>query len=64
MNNSVKIYTDGGARGNPGPAAAAFVVVADGKVIYKDSKFLGISTNNEAEYRALIIALEWLNCTK
>ncbi|OGM03893.1 hypothetical protein A2715_03800 [Candidatus Woesebacteria bacterium RIFCSPHIGHO2_01_FULL_39_32] len=64
MNNSVKIYTDGGARGNPGPAAAAFVVVADGKVIYKDSKFLGISTNNEAEYRALIIALEWLKNNK
>lgn len=64
MNNSVKIYTDGGARGNPGPAAAAFVVVAEGKVIYKDSKFLGISTNNEAEYRALIIALEWLKNNK
>ena len=61
MNHSIKIYTDGGARGNPGPGGAAFVIMKDGKVIYKDSKFLGTSTNNEAEYYALIMALEWLN---
>lgn len=57
---SIRIYCDGGARGNPGPAAAAFVVVAKGKVIYKDSWYLGIATNNVAEYRSVIMALSWL----
>jgi len=60
----LKIYTDGGARGNPGPAAAAFVVIDNEKVIHKDSKFLGKKTNNEAEYEALLMALEWLNVNK
>src|SRR3989344_4328983 len=60
MVNSTKIYTEGGARGNPGFGAAAFVVLEDSKVIYKGSKFLGTVTNNEAEYTAVIIALEWL----
>ncbi|SRR3989344_1897151 len=66
MVNSTKIYTDGGARGNPGFGAAAFVVLEDGEVIYKGSKFLGTVTNNEAEYTGVIIALEWLrkNITK
>ena len=52
------IYCDGGSRGNPGPAASAFVVTEDGKTIFKDSKFLGVETNNVAEYQALIKALE------
>jgi ribonuclease HI len=60
MSNSTYIYTDGGARGNPGPGGAAFVVVEDGKILHKESKFLGISTNNEAEYAAIIMAFEWL----
>lgn len=54
------IYTDGGARGNPGPAAAG-VVFCNGKkkVIDEYSKFLGEEvTNNEAEYDAVIFALE------
>lgn len=65
MNGSfLKIYADGGARGNPGPSACAFVVVEDGRVVYKKTKFLGKATNNEAEYNAVIIALDWLNRKK
>jgi len=55
-----KVYCDGGARGNPGPAAAAFVVEVNNKVIAKDAKFLGNTTNNTAEYQAAILALKWL----
>ncbi len=52
------IYTDGGSRGNPGPAATG-VVICDGKgsAIKKYSKDIGIRTNNEAEYEAVIFAL-------
>ncbi len=60
----LKIYTDGGARGNPGPSACAFVVVKDGKVIFSDSKFLGKTTNNVAEYNAVKLAYEWLVLNK
>lgn len=60
MASNLKIFCDGGARGNPGPAAAAFVVYKNGKQIYKGSKFLGEATNNIAEYSAVILALEWL----
>ncbi len=56
----LKIYCDGGARGNPGPASAAFVVEKGGKVIFKNSKYLGNATNNIAEYNAVILALRWL----
>ena len=56
----LKVYTDGGARGNPGPGACAFVVMSEGKVKFKNSKYLGKRTNNEAEYEALIFALEWI----
>ena len=56
-----KIYCDGGARGNPGPAATAFVVYDDaGNLQYKCGKFLGEKTNNEAEYEAVIEALSYL----
>jgi ribonuclease HI len=61
---NLRIYTDGGARGNPGLSASAFVVVLNGKVIYKDAKFLGISTNNEAEYAGVLMGLEWLSSNK
>ncbi|OGM31844.1 hypothetical protein A2803_00995 [Candidatus Woesebacteria bacterium RIFCSPHIGHO2_01_FULL_44_21] len=57
----MKIFCDGGARGNPGPAAAAFVAYdSAGKLIHKASRFLGNATNNVAEYEALIMALDWL----
>lgn len=54
------IYCDGGARGNPGKAAAAFVVEKNGKVIVSKAVYLGIKTNNIAEYSAVIYALKWL----
>ena len=54
------INTDGGSRGNPGLAACAFVVTELGVVKALGSKFLGIQTNNYAEYQGVIIALEWL----
>jgi len=53
------VFSDGGARGNPGPAAIAFVVLSDkGQVLMANSCFIGSRTNNQAEYEALIAALE------
>jgi len=57
---TVIIHTDGGARGNPGPAACAFIAEVGGKIIKQDSSFLGNSTNNNAEYQGVILALKWL----
>lgn len=55
------IFCDGGARGNPGPAAGAFVVKdREGKVLHQQGSFFGRATNNQAEYKAVILALEWL----
>jgi ribonuclease HI len=52
------IYTDGGARGNPGPAAAGGVIAAaDGSLVAQVSEYIGIATNNVAEYQALILTL-------
>jgi ribonuclease HI len=53
-----RLFTDGGARGNPGPAAAAFVLEAeDGTVIDARGEPIGVATNNVAEYRALVVGL-------
>ena len=55
----VVVHVDGGARGNPGPAAAAAVVsTPDGEVLDEATEFLGRATNNDAEYRGLILGLE------
>ncbi len=51
------VYSDGGSRGNPGPSAYAVVVTSEGKVIHTHSEFLGVHTNNYAEYRGLISAI-------
>jgi ribonuclease HI len=52
------IHVDGGARGNPGPAAAACVITApDGELIDERAQLLGTATNNVAEYRALLLGL-------
>jgi ribonuclease HI len=54
----VIVHVDGGARGNPGPAAAASVVSApDGQILDEASELLGTATNNVAEYRALLLGL-------
>jgi probable phosphoglycerate mutase len=53
------LYTDGGSRGNPGPAAYAYVLEAeDGTVLEARGEPIGVATNNVAEYRALVAGLE------
>ena len=53
------LFTDGGARGNPGPAAYGYVVEAeDGTVLAAHGEAIGVATNNVAEYKALIAGLE------
>jgi ribonuclease HI len=53
------VNVDGGARGNPGPAAiAAVVATPDGVVIDRAAKVIGRATNNVAEYRALLLGIE------
>jgi ribonuclease HI len=55
----VVVHVDGGARGNPGPAAIAAVLSGpDGEVLEEASEAIGHATNNVAEYRALILGLE------
>ncbi len=54
-----RLFTDGGARGNPGPAAYAYVLEAeDGTVLDSRGEAIGVATNNVAEYRALLAGLE------
>ena len=54
-----RLSTDGGARGNPGPAAFAYVLEADdGTVLAAHGEAIGTATNNVAEYRALVAGLE------
>jgi ribonuclease HI len=54
-----RLSTDGGARGNPGPAAFGYVLeTADGTVLDARGEAIGVATNNVAEYRALIAGLE------
>lgn len=61
-NPDAVLFCDGGARGNPGPAAAGFVLrswsdIGPGEILTSDGVYLGVATNNEAEYRALILGL-------
>ena len=55
------INTDGGARGNPGPAGIGYVIQKDGEIITKGKAYIGETTNNQAEYEALIRALTELD---
>lgn len=55
----MKIFTDGGARGNPGPAACAAIIKDGyGRVLKKAARFLGHCTNNQAEYQGVLLGLE------
>lgn len=57
--DSIVIYSDGGSRGNPGPSAAGFVVLnSQQEVIAEGGEYLGITTNNQAEYQGVRIGLE------
>ena len=57
----VSVYTDGGSRGNPGPSGFGVVVSDDNnRPITQISKYIGVATNNESEYSALVEALSWL----
>lgn len=57
-NRTCTIYTDGGARGNPGPSAAGGIIIGeDASTVAEISAYLGTATNNVAEYQALLLAL-------
>ncbi|MFA5420878.1 MAG: ribonuclease HI family protein [Patescibacteria group bacterium] len=59
MTDKAIIFSDGGARGNPGPAGIGAVIYdKDKNILAEVSKFIGVSTNNQAEYKALIEALK------
>ena len=55
----IKLYSDGGSRGNPGPSAAGYVLLdMDDKILADEGVYLGVTTNNQAEYTALKLGLK------
>jgi ribonuclease HI len=55
----MKMFADGGSRGNPGPAASGYVLMTpEDKILKREGVFLGIATNNQAEYTSLRLGLE------
>jgi len=64
QNKQIKIFSDGGARGNPGPAGVGVVIqmlpVTSNQLPVTLSKYIGEATNNQAEYSAVIEALTWV----
>jgi len=61
MNAKIKIFTDGGARGNPGPAAIGIVIKDEnGRLLKSIGESIGRATNNQAEYQAVIRALDYV----
>ena len=54
----IKIFSDGGSSGNPGPSAIAFIIFSNSVVLFKHSEKIGVATNNYAEYLALIKSLK------
>lgn len=60
QNDTFTIFTDGGSRGNPGSSACAFVIKdTNQQTVFQQGQFLGIGTNNQAEYSAVLLALEY-----
>ncbi len=61
MKQTIKVFTDGGARGNPGPAASGIAIFGiAGKERVLCGKYLGVATNNVAEYTAFLLAFDTL----
>ena len=60
MSLAVRLRTDGGSRGNPGPSGLGFVIedAVTGMVLEEGYRYLGTTTNNQAEYQAVIVGLE------
>lgn len=59
--NSISVFTDGGARGNPGPSAiGVYIVDQNQKILASFGRAIGIATNNIAEYQAVEAALSWI----
>lgn len=57
--SEVVVFTDGGSRGNPGPSASGVVISTTNKIVIEAfGRFLGVTTNNQAEYKAIKFALE------
>lgn len=57
MLTAYNLFTDGGARGNPGPGAAGVVLKIGEERVFAKAKYLGQTTNNQAEYQALVLGL-------
>jgi ribonuclease HI len=58
--STLEIYSDGGSRGNPGPAAIGVVILENKEAKAELSEYIGEATNNTAEYTAVIRALKWV----
>ena len=58
MNDFIEVYVDGASLGNPGPSGIAIIIKKDGKVLERYSSFAGVRTNNQAEYIAVLKALD------
>lgn len=55
----VQLYADGGSRGNPGPSASGYALLdMSGRIVLKGGEYIGVTTNNQAEYQALKLGLE------
>lgn len=57
----LKIHTDGGSRGNPGPSAVGVVIEDPTSLLTSFGLFIGVGTNNQAEYKAVLAALGWIH---
>ncbi|RZN46234.1 ribonuclease HI family protein [archaeon] len=56
--DDIYVYTDGASRGNPGDSASAYCIVRNDTILYEEASYIGVSTNNVAEYTAVILGLE------
>jgi ribonuclease HI len=54
------VYTDGGSRGNPGNCASGFIIFQNSQLVDFGAEYLGVGTNNQAEYSAVLLALRYL----